>query len=144
MNASMLDTHPHLPDASPAPARPARTQITMSPYYGRPDFTGIAGPTAPPRSIDLVTVAGILRNAFVFPPHSIFEGVKLVTFGLTPAQDMSATPEFHFKFRDSGKRVEDGSADGEVDWVGTYHRLLCEAVTNATRGVSSPWLLQSG
>src|SRR5687768_3404190 len=147
MNASMLDTHPLVPDAAPTPPRASRTQITMSPYYGRPDFTGVAsgmGESGPPRNIDLVSVADILRIAFVFPPHSIFEDVKLVTFGFSPAQDMNVTPEFHFKFRDSGKRTEDGSADGEVDWVGIYHRLLCEAVSNSTRDVAHPWMLQSG
>ena len=143
MNASILDS---LPVVEPVSLRPARRQITMSPYYGRPDFTGIGGVAGPQRSIDMVSVADILRNAFVYPPHSIFEDIKLVTFGFSPAQDMHTAPEFHFKFRDSGKRGESDvrHSDAGVDWVGTYHRLLCEAVANSTQGVAHPWLLQSG
>ena len=96
-------------------------------------------------TIDLVSVADILRNAFVYPPHSIFEDIKLVTFGFSPSQDMQASPEFHFKFRDSGKRADtEGHPDHDMDWVGTYHRLLCEAVSESTRDIGSPWLLQSG
>jgi len=141
MNASLLDTQAVV---TALPTRSQRRQITMSPYYGRPDFAGVGGSGAPVRSIDLVSVADILRNAFVFPPHSVFEDVKLVTFGFSPTQDMTAGPEFHFKFRDSGKRAEDSQGDDQVDWVGTYHRLLCEAVANSTQGMAQPWLLQSG
>src|SRR4249919_141647 len=143
MNVSTLDTRRYAP---PATAAAAPKQITMSPYYGTPDFSGLSGSSAPARTLDLVSVADILRNAFVYPPHSIFHDVKLVTFGFSPAQDMHTAPEFHFKFRDSGKRGESDvrHSDAGVDWVGTYHRLLCEAVANSTQGVAHPWLLQSG
>ena len=115
-------------------------QIQLSPYHGRPDFSAIET-ASPPGKLDLVSVADILRNAFVYPPHSIFQDVKLVTFGFSPSQDMHAAPEFHFKFRDSGKR---GETDEAQDWVGTYHRLLVEAVAESTRQSRHPWLLQSG
>lgn len=116
-------------------------QITMSPYYGTPDFTAL--PTsAAPAPIDPVSVADLLRNAFVYPPYSIYEGVKLVTFGFCPEQDMDRAPEFHFKFRNAGE-VPAGASD-EQDWVGHYHRLLCEAVDASCRGLSEPWQLQSG
>ncbi|UHQ18585.1 asparagine synthase-related protein [Lysobacter sp. KIS68-7] len=138
MNVSTLDTRSYAP---PASASAAPKQITMSPYYGTPDFSGLSGNTAPARTIDLVSVADILRNAFVYPPHSIFEDVKLVTFGFSPSQDMLVAPEFHFKFRDSGKR---GETEESQDWVGTYHRLLVEAVAESTRQSKHPWLLQSG
>src|SRR4249919_135508 len=138
MNVSTLDTRRYAP---PATAAAAPKQITMSPYYGTPDFSGRSGSSAPARTLDLVSVADILRNAFVYPPHSIFEDVKLVTFGFSPSQDMLVAPEFHFKFRDSGKR---GETDESQDWVGTYHRLLVEAVAESTRQSRHPWLLQSG
>ncbi|MGO4550155.1 asparagine synthase-related protein [Lysobacter sp. 2RAF19] len=131
--------------SSPVGTHRGPLQITMSPYYGRPDFSGVSRSDAPTRNIDMVSVADILRNAFVYPPHSIFEDIKLVTFGFSPSQDMQASPEFHFKFRDSGKRADtEGHPDHDMDWVGTYHRLLCEAVSESTRDVGSPWLLQSG
>jgi len=138
MNVSTLDSRSFAP---PAAAAAAPKQITMSPYYGTPDFSGLAGGSGAARPIDMVSVADILRNAFVYPPHSIFQDVKLVTFGFSPSQDMHAAPEFHFKFRDSGKR---GETDEAQDWVGTYHRLLVEAVAESTRQSRHPWLLQSG
>jgi asparagine synthetase B (glutamine-hydrolysing) len=143
MNVSTLDSRTL---ASPAPQPRGPLQIMMSPYYGRPDFSGLSGASTSPRQIDFVSVADLLRNAFVYPPHSIFEDTKLVTFGFSPAQDMRVSPEFHFKFRDSGKRgeTEDRHLDQDVDWVGTYHRLLCGAVAESTRDMAHPWLLQSG
>lgn len=120
---------------------PRPTQITMSPYYGRPDFSGLADEPGTQRTIDLVSVADILRNAFVYPPHSIFEDIKLVTFGFSPGHDMVREPEFRFRFRDAGKRPQHV---GEQDWVGTYHRLLCNAVADSTADSRSPWQLQSG
>ena len=139
MTASLLDSQ-----AIPARVearKAAPVQIMMSPYYGRPDFSGLVGQGAPARTIDPVAVADVLRNAFVYPPNSIFEDVKLVTFGFCPSEDMRRSPKFHFKFRDSGKR---GQTLEQQDWVGIYHRLLCEAVADSTRCARQPWLLQSG
>jgi asparagine synthetase B (glutamine-hydrolysing) len=117
-------------------------QIAMSPYYGRPDFSGLrTGRDARPR-IDLVSVADVLRNAFVYPPHSIFEDVRLVTFGFSPGHDMRTDPEFRFKFRHADAAPGTGH-DGH-DWVATYHRLLCEAIARTCTGMRAPWLLQSG
>jgi asparagine synthetase B (glutamine-hydrolysing) len=115
-------------------------QIKMSPYYGKPDFSALAGNGR--GRIDVVSVADVLRNAFVYPPHSIHENVKLVTFGFCPRQDMRAAPEFRFKFRDADKSGQRG--DTRQDWVATYHRLLCEAYAEACRDMRAPWLLQSG
>ena len=117
-------------------------QITMSPYYGEPDFSALADGRMVQKKIDLVSVADILRNAFVFPPHSIFEDVKLVTFGFCPQHDMQASPEFHFKFRNAGEVPE--VVDTVQDWVAVYHRLLCEAVSTSCADMRAPWLLQSG
>lgn len=117
-------------------------QITMSPYYGKPDFSGLAQGAGAHERVDPVSVADLLRNAFVYPPHSILQGVKLVTFGFCPQQDMHSEPEFHFKFRNAGEVPEVASQD--QDWVGVYHRLLCEAVTRSCAEARAPWLLQSG
>ena len=65
-----------------------RTQITMSPYYGTPDFSRLMREDVPPPAVDPVSVADLLRNAFVYPPYSIYEGVRLVTFGFCPHDDM--------------------------------------------------------
>ncbi len=115
-------------------------QITMSPYYGTPDFSAIS--QGPARRIDPVSVADLLRNAFVYPPHSIYEDIKLVTFGFNPQNDMSVDPRFSFKFRNAGEIPE--VARHPQDWVAVYHRKLCDAILRACAGMASPWLLQSG
>ncbi|UNK49944.1 asparagine synthase-related protein [Lysobacter sp. S4-A87] len=117
------------------------TQITMSPYYGTPDFSPLTSQatTAP---VDLVSVADLLRNAFVYPPFSILQGVRLVTFGFCPRDDMHQAPEFRFKFRNAGEVPE--VASSEQDWVAGYHRLLCDSIRRSCAGMHAPWLLQSG
>lgn len=115
-------------------------QITMSPYYGKPDFSSLAA--APAQRIDPVSVADLLRNAFVYPPHSIYEGIKLVTFGFSPEQDMHTAPRFRFKFRNAGEVPE--VASHPQDWIAVYHHKLCEAIERACASMDSPWLLQSG
>lgn len=117
-----------------------RTQITMSPYYGIPDFSPLASPASPP--VDLVSVADLLRNAFVYPPFSILQGVRLVTFGFCPRDDMHESPQFRFKFRNAGEVPEEPRFD--QDWVGGYHRLLCDSIRRSCAGMRAPWLLQSG
>ena len=114
-------------------------QITMSPYYGKPDFSDIP---AAPRRIDAVSVADLLRNAFVYPPHSIYEDVKLVTFGFSPQNDMQVDPTFRFKFRNAGEVPE--VAAHPQDWIAVYHQKLCAAIRHSCAGMASPWLLQSG
>lgn len=117
-------------------------QIAMSPYYGKPDFSSLLDEGEGGGRIDPVSVADLLRNAFVQPPHSIFEDVKLATHGFDPLRDLGVSPEFRFRFRDSGKRLDHDT--GDHDWVGTYHRLLCEAMSACVAPMSNPWLLQSG
>lgn len=119
-----------------------RTQITMSPYYGTPDFSRLSREGEPRPAVDAVSVADLLRNAFVYPPYSIYEGVRLVTFGFCPHDDMHTAPHFHFKFRNAGEVPAQPSSD--QDWVGVYHRLLCDAIQRSCAGMRSPWLLQSG
>lgn len=127
-------------DAGAPRARQPRLQIPMSPYYGCPDFSGLE--QGPQRRIDRVSVADLLRNAFVYPPHSVYEDVKVVTYGFSPLQDMHGRPEFHYRFRDANKSRK-SRRDG-LDWVGQYHRLLCAALERSCSDIRSPWLLQSG
>lgn len=142
MNAFKPQQLSHEPIAPDGVAELRDVQIAMSPYCGAPDLTDLAQDGVVRRSIDPVSVADLLRNAFVYPPHSIFRGVTLATSGFSSQDDMQSAPNFAFKFRDNGRRREQSVA-GE-DWVGTYHRMLCEAISASCAEMRAPWLLQSG
>jgi asparagine synthetase B (glutamine-hydrolysing) len=116
----------------------------MSPYYGRPDFSSLSRADGGDSRLDLVSVADLLRNGFIYAPHSIFENVKLATFGFNPHQEMHEASQFRFHFRDSGKKQEAGEDHDADELVETYHRLLGDAVRRACADMRSPWLLQSG
>jgi hypothetical protein len=131
----------HLPATEIPRDGPQRLQITMSPYYGRPDFSSLIHANTRHR-LDSVSMGDLLRNGFVYPPHTVYEDVKVVTFGFSPLQDMYRNPEFRFRFRDIGKSRKPG--DARHDWVGDYHRLLCNAVARSCSDMRAPWLLQSG
>jgi len=122
-------------------AKPNR-QITMSPYHGAPDFSSLVDGRNIDSALDRVSIADLLRNGFVYAPHSIFENLKLATFGFDAQRDLHRDMEFHFPFPDSGKG-KNRPAAGE-DLVQTYHRLLCDALSRSCRDMRSPWLLQSG
>lgn len=115
-------------------------QIETSPYAGTPDLSSLA--LRQKGRIDVVSVADLLRNSFVYPPYSILEDVKLVTPGFDAGTDMRELPSFRFQFRERDRSDRDNPATN--DWLGTYHRLLCEAVAESCAGMRSPWLLQSG
>jgi asparagine synthetase B (glutamine-hydrolysing) len=127
--------------ANPVRITAQRRQITMSPYFGKTDFVSLDSGCTERERLDYVSLADLLRNGFVYPPHSIFDDIKVATFGFNPKGDMYSAPEFHFSFRDSGKRKE---SDDDRDWTGMYHRLLCEAYRRSCAEIRSPWLLQSG
>lgn len=127
------------PAETPRPVR-HRLQITMSPYYGRPDFSALRHDGK--RALDRVSFADLLRNGFVYPPHSVYEDVKIVTFGFSPLQDMHERPEFRFRFRDINKSRK--SSGSPADWLDQYHRLLCAAYARSCSDIRWPWLLQSG
>lgn len=115
-------------------------QIETSPYEGTPDLSALVGKRE--GRIDLVSVADLLRNSFVYPPHSILEDIKLVTPGFDAGTDMHDAPDFRFQFRERDRSSRSNGTSGE--WVETYHRLLCDAVAESCEGIRSPWLLQSG
>jgi asparagine synthetase B (glutamine-hydrolysing) len=117
------------------------TQIAMSPYFGKPDFSALTADGSARERIDQVSVADILRNAAVFPPHSIFEGIKMATFGFDPDDDMTGSPTFRFRFREQ----EDGDVEEPAHgWVEEYHQRLCGAIERSCAQSRAPWLLQSG
>ena len=91
-----------------------------------------------------MSVADLLRNAFVYPPHSIFEDVKLVTFGFSPAHDMHGDAGVPLQVPQRRRSARRWRSDRDQDWVGVYHRLLCEAVQRSCATMHAPWLLQSG
>lgn len=119
-------------------------QINASPHAGEADFKGIQGMSGHAENLDPVSLADLLRNAFVYPPHSIFRNVKLVTTGFSPQQNLHEAPAFHFERQSAAvTRPPADVASGE-QLVDTYHRLLCQAVARSTDGMRSPYLLQSG
>ena len=118
-------------------------QITTSPYLGEIDFSRLRGRKCGVDALDLISVADVLRNAFVYPPHSIYRDVKLAAFGFDPTLDLFDLADYRFEhahgwFRKSGAVVD------EAGYVDTYHRLLCEAITHSCENMAQPWLLQSG
>lgn len=136
-----------------APSRPAgsgwadrRIQINVSPHAGEVDLSVLDGHGGGAALLDPVSMADLLRNGFVYPPHTIFRDVKVASTGFDPAQDLHGVPVFHFARQSAMAAPSRPPADAvdEDDLVETYHRLLCDAVTRSTAGMRSPWLLQSG
>jgi len=139
MNASLSEC----PSTSLETTR--RIQINTSPNSGEVDLSPLAGHGLEFSSLDMVSLADILRNAFVYPPHTIYSDVKIAATGFDPAQDMHDNPRFHFPFQSelAPARPLPGQVDDDT-LLRTYHRLLCDAIARSTAGVRSPWLLQSG
>jgi hypothetical protein len=121
-----------------------RVQICVSPYAGEADFSVLEA-YGSKAALDRISIADLLRNGFVYPPHTIDRNVKAAITGFDPAQDLHADPVFHFEYQSAAARARP-SADAVDDeqLIDTYHRLLCGAVSRSTTGMQSPWLLQSG
>lgn len=140
MNASFA----HSTD-TPVPPVSHRIQINVSPHAGEPDFSALDQHGGGADALDRVSIADLLRNTFVYPPHSIYRDVKVATTGFDPAQDLYTSQRFHFGRQSSAALARPpASAVSDEALVATYHRLLCDAVSQATAGTQSPWLLQSG
>lgn len=125
-------------------ALPHRMQINASPHAGEADFSAICGMPWNAENLDLVSIADLLRNAFVYPPHSIFRNVKLATTGFSPQQDLHDEPAFHFERQSAAVTRPSADVVDDEQLIDTYHRLLCQAVVRSTAGMHSPYLLQSG
>jgi hypothetical protein len=126
-----------------------RIQINTSPNAGEVDFSPLGDPVNDvghdASTLDLVSVADLLRNGFVYPPHSIYRDVKIAATGFDPEQDMHEHPSFHFAFQAALARSRPpADAIDDDKLLETYHGLLCEAVARSTADIRSPWLLQSG
>jgi asparagine synthetase B (glutamine-hydrolysing) len=133
---------------SEAPATVAggrRIQIGLSPHAGEPDFSPLADHPGGAATLDLVSVSDLLRNSFVYPPHTIYKDVKVATTGFDPAQDLHDSPRFHFDRQSAAAPARPAATAVDAkSLVDTYHRLLCGAVAQTTAAMRSPWLLQSG
>jgi asparagine synthetase B (glutamine-hydrolysing) len=128
-----------------APRAGRKTYLHTSPYAGPVDFSALRTRRVHRSMIDHVSLADLLRNAFVYPPHSIYRDVKNVATGFTSPLDMEDELRFHFAYQTTAAtaRPRPGAVSDEA-LIGTYHRLLTEAVRHATAGMRSPWHLQSG
>ena len=142
MNASLGEP---LGTCDTAAEAPRRIQINTSPNSGEVDLSPLAGRSRDPASLDVVSIADILRNAAVYPPHTIYRDVKIAATGFDPGQDLFDEPRFHFPYQAelAPPRPSMGTV-GEAALLGTYHQLLCEAAARTTANMRSPWLMQSG
>ncbi|GLQ87363.1 asparagine synthase-related protein [Dyella flagellata] len=96
-------------------------------------------------SFDPVSIADLLRNAFVYPPHSVYRRVKLIFSDDYPAQDSHNDPVLQTTLSAWPKNARPGCSSSDSDTlVQTYHRLLCAAITHTTARMRQPWFLQSG
>jgi hypothetical protein len=126
-------------------SRRTRIQLNASPYQRNVDFSPLNELEPGHAPLDLVSIADILRNTFVYPPHSIYRDVKVACTGFDPSSDLHRHPVFRFPFRAThaaSRSPTDEASDASL--VQTYHRLLCDAVRQSLAGIRSPWLLQSG
>jgi hypothetical protein len=122
-----------------------RIQILASGDARRVDFSPLSDGDRGPPALDHVSLADLLRNAFVYPPHSIYRDVKLAISGFEPGQDLHADPRFHFSYQSSSVPMRPNAISIDTRRiVETYHGLLCEAIERAGATMVSPWLLQSG
>lgn len=120
-------------------------QIDTSPYISEIDFSPLDRLQDLDLPLDLVSLADLLRNSFVYPPHSIYQNVKLAGTGFDPAQNMHAAPQYHYRFQSAfaQSRPPSGIVD-ENTLLKTYHRLLCHSIARTTAHMHAPWLFQSG
>jgi hypothetical protein len=120
-------------------------QVNTIPYQDEVDFSPLDGVERGEAALDPVSIADLLRNTFVYAPHSIYKNVKVVATGFDPTQDMHDRPTFHYPFQSAlaPSRPNPDTVDDE-SLLRTYHRLLCDAVARSTSSLRSPWLFQSG
>jgi len=141
MNASLV----HGTEPLKSAAERSRIQIVVSADAREADFSALDGHTQGVQALDPVSIADLLRNAFVYPPHSIYRDVKIAISGFDPAQDLHDRPEFHFAWQSKSAAARPlASATDEHTLLERYHCLLCDSLTRSTRLMQSPWLLQSG
>lgn len=117
-----------------------RIQLGVSPYAGCLDFSQLRQQEQ--RSdIDRTSLADLFRNAFVYPPYTIYRGVRAASLGFSLQDDLFGGTPLRFDFPWSDV---DQDQVGTPEAVDEYHRRLCGAVERASLGMHSPWMLQSG
>jgi hypothetical protein len=121
-----------------------RIQISASPYQDEVDFSSLDGFARSKAPLDPVSVADLLRNSFVYPPHSIYQDVKVAATGFDPRHDMHDHPQFHYVYQSALASRPASNTVSDEDMLDTFHRLLCNAVSRDITGMHSPWMLQSG
>lgn len=117
-------------------------RVDTSPYRGRVDFHELHDMGSVLVHIDRVSLADILRNAFVYPPHTIFEQIKVAPCGFDPSRSLLCEP--HYRFDYGGEPQPEPAVLPTGAWIDSYHRRLCEVLADTTASLRSPWLLQSG
>ncbi|GGA22766.1 asparagine synthase-related protein [Dyella nitratireducens] len=123
-----------------------QTHIRASPYAGDVDFSVLdTADAAASASIDMVSLADLLRNSFVYPPHTIYRDVKIMTTGFATQQDREDELRFHFVYQSvlAAARPLSHTVSDET-LLRTYHQLLSQAVQRSTASLKAPWFLQSG
>ena len=140
MSASFLQRVP----ARGKPVCGSGIQIFVPAGHVNVDFSPMCNRPRDATVFDPVSMADLLRNAFVYPPHSIYRDVKFAISGFDGEQDLHADPRFHFRYQSSrGLRPQLGAVDGGL-LLKTYHELLVDAVSRSSAPMRSPWLMQSG
>jgi hypothetical protein len=127
-----------------APA-PGNTYLHTSPYTGAVDFSPLEKRQAAGDTIDHVSLADLLRNGFVYPPHTIYRDVKNLITGFTQQGETGDELRFHFAYQAgsaASRPAPDTISDDEL--LRTYHELLVRAVQRCTANMRQPWVLQSG
>lgn len=128
-----------------APGTAKKTHLYTSPYAGAVDFSPLETRRVNDDTIDHVSLADLLRNAFVYPPHTIYRDVKNLVTGFDFQQDVEDGFRFHFAYQSALARSRP-AADAVSDEIllRTYHQLLTQAMQRCTAEMKSPWVLQSG
>jgi hypothetical protein len=95
--------------------------------------------------IDPVSIADLLRNAFVYPPHSVYRHVAVNFSAGMPVPEQPADPVLQAPLAAWAKTARPARTQrNSDDLVQTYHQLLCAAVARTTARMQRPWFLQSG
>ena len=121
------------------------TYLHTSPYLGPADFSVLDTHRPHGDAMDHVSLADLLRNGFVYPPHTIFRDVKNLVTGFDFQRGMEIEPRFRFAYHSAAATSRPPSkAISDEALLRTYHQLLTHAVQKCTADMAAPWILQSG
>lgn len=132
--------------AAVASSSARKIRIPASPYAGEADFSvldafDVAGGT----SIDMVSLADLLRNSFVYPPHTIYNDVNILTTGFAVPHGTQDELRFHLDYQSVSAMMRPPSHVVSDDaLLRSYHQRLTQAVHRCTAHLKSTWFLQSG